>query len=79
MNQRSPDRVTQHPEYETPTVISLTKVQIGKGQDPECSAGQGATVDCTNGYSAFSSCAPLGLAAGGGCTTGDGHTIDIDD
>lgn len=67
--------IKQRPEYETPTVISLTRVQTGKGQQATCSPGNNAEVDCTNGYGAFSSCEPLGLSAGGGCTTGDGHTI----
>jgi hypothetical protein len=70
MEQETGKRSTQLPEYESPTLISLTKVQSGHGQGTECLAGQQATVTCGTGYSAFQTCAPTGLSAGPGCSTG---------
>lgn len=55
---------SQLAEYETPKVISLTKLGTGKGQIPG---------DCVNGTSARS-CNPNGLGAAGTCTTGDAGT-----
>lgn len=62
-------------EYEPPRLVSLTRVRLSRGQNPTCSSGQQATMDCLSGYNAHAACNPTGLAAGGGCTTGDGVTI----
>ena len=60
MKKDTSTRSIQRPEYESPTVIPLTK--MGKGQ--------GQTQPCSNGTNAIGTCAPTGLGAGGTCGTG---------
>ena len=53
-------RSSQRPQYESPTVVPLTKT--GKGQ--------GQTQPCRNGTNAIGTCIPTGLGASGECSTG---------
>ncbi len=57
MSEEKAERPPQLPDYESPVVMSLTRVQRGAGQSANCTnGGQPSSGFCDNGYSAIDVC-----------------------